>query len=285
MLNNYVEGFAGVAYRVIGDNSVVSGNFAANCFQVNENHMDGVQSWYDADGVITGLTVENNTIIEWNSPIINPLRCQLQGIGFFDGPYQDVVIRNNVISTAQYHGISVWGGINVQILNNTVVNNRGIEGTTPYIGIFNRKDGTPSQNILVANNLAMSILVEGANPSVTLVNDSTLMGLPTLFPNAAVFDYRPAPTSGFIDTGDATYAPPTDILGASRPYGAGPDRGAYEIGASSGTTSGTTTTGTTGGTTTSGTDGTTTGGTTTGGTTTTPPPAWSPKFLRPPKKK
>jgi hypothetical protein len=209
------------------------------------------------------MTVENNTFIEWNSPVVNPLRCALQGIGFFDGPYQDLIIRNNVISTAQYHGISVYGGINVKILNNTVVNNNGIEGSTPWIGVWNNKDGTPPQNVLVANNLAMSVGGD-ATSGVTFVNNSTLMGLSTVFQNIATFDYRPTSASGFIDTGDVGDAPPTDIVGAARPYGAGPDRGAYEISGTSG--------------------GTTTPPPVTTPPTTTPPPTWTPRFLRPPKK-
>ena len=50
--------------------------------------MDALQSWV-ISGPVTGMTVENNTFIEWNSPVVNPLRCALQGIGFFDGPYQN----------------------------------------------------------------------------------------------------------------------------------------------------------------------------------------------------
>ena len=300
MLNNYVEGFSGDSYEVLGDNSVVSGNVSKNCFQIDANHADALQSWADADGVINGLTIENNTFLEWASTSSNSLRCVQQGIGFFDGPYENVIIRNNVVSGSSYHGISVYGGRNVQILNNTVVSAKGLEGGIPYIGVFKQKNGSLPQNVLVANNLAMSFYVDSGIDSsnaayVKYVNNSTLMGLGSLFQDISNFDYRPTSASGFIDTGSAADSPATDILGAARPYGAGPDRGAYEIGASSGTTSGTTTTG---GTTTGGTDGTTTGGTTTGGTTTggtttggttggtttTPPPTWTPKFLKPPKK-
>ena len=267
LIGNRVDGFAGDAYRILADNDVASGNYSQNCFQIDGNHTDGIQSWADADGVISGLTIEKNTFIEWNSTAVNALHCSMEGVGFFDGPYQNILIRNNVISVTQYHGISVYGGMNVQILNNTVVNNKNIEGIAPWIGIFNNKNGTLAQNVLVANNLEMSIHSEVTATAATFVNNSSLMGLNALFENIATFDYRPTTASGFIDTGDAANAPPTDILGASRPYGAGPDRGAYEINGTGGTTTG----------------GTTTGGTTTGGTTGSPPP-WSAKFLKPPKK-
>lgn len=49
-----------------------------------------------------------------------------------------------------------------------------------------------------------------------------------MFENPSAFDYRPKATSGYIDTADATVAPPRDLLNQKRPGGAKPDRGAYE---------------------------------------------------------
>lgn len=283
MLNNVVDGFSGDAYRVVGDDSVVSGNTATNCFQIDTNHSDGLQSWSysDPDGVISGLTITNNAFLEWNSPQTNALRCSLEGIFFGDGPYQNITIQNNLISVTQYHGISVYGGQGVKIINNTVVNARGLEGIAPWIGIFNQAGRAPAQGITVANNLEMSFHDEVGSPGVTYMNNSALIGLANLFPGLANFDYRPSAVSGFIDTGAVAYAPAIDILSAPRPFGAGPDRGAYEVGstAPTGTTSGTTSGGTTSGTTSGG---TTSGGTTDGGTG-TPTSKWG-KFLKPPSK-
>lgn len=298
ILNNRVEGFTGDAYRVLGDDSLVSGNSSANCFSIDGNHPDGIQSWAfnNPDGVVSGLIIEKNSIIEWDGSQDNPLRCSMQGIGFFDGPYQNVIIRNNLISVTQYHGVAVYGGIGVQILNNTVVNNRGLDGTSPWVGVFNQKDGTPAQNVLVSNNVAMSFNTSDVGSVATLVNNSVVMGMSSLFQDISTFNYRPTVASGFIDAGNAANAPAVDIEGGVRPYGAGPDRGAYEVG-STPTTGGTTTGTTSGGTTTGGTTGTTSGGTTTGsttdgtttgttgGTTTGKGGGWAAKFLKPPKSK
>lgn len=303
ILNNRVEGFSGDALRAIGNNSTVSGNVAKNCFQVNEDHLDGFQSWAPtAGGSLSGLKIERNTIIEWTSPMSNPFRCELQGIGLFDGPYYNISITNNVVSVTAPHGITVAGGHNVQITNNTVVNNKGIEGQFPWVDVESQKDGTLPSNLLVANNLTMSLMYgPGLDSSIlTSVNNSILIGLAKVFPNLAAFDYRPSAVSGFIDTGAVAYAPTTDILFAPRPFGAGPDRGAYEVGATagSGSTSGGATTGdgsTTGGSTSDGSstgtgDGSTTGGSvtdgSTSGTTTTlvGKVKWGAKFLKPPKK-
>lgn len=272
ILNNRIEGYSADALRALADNSLIKGNYAVNCVGIDDNHTDGFQSWADADGVTRGLTIEGNTIIEWNGAQDHPLRCLMQGIGMFDGAFEDIVISNNVISVSYYHGLSVYGGKNVKILNNTVVRNDGTEGSYPYIGIFPNKNGTEPSNVLVANNLAMSVNAAVAAGTTTLYNNSSLTGLANIFEDITTFNYKPKAASGFIDTADAAHAPPTDILGVPRPTGAGPDRGAYEVGGTVPTTTdGTTTGGTTGGTTDSTggtTDGSTGGTTTTDGTTT-----------------
>ena len=103
-------------------------------------------------------------------------------------------------------------------------------GKYPYIAVFPRRDSAPSTDILVANNVAMSFQgIASATDRVEFRNNSVI-GLPSLvFENPAAFDYRPKASSGFIDTGDATVAPATDVMGQKRPSGPLPDRGAYEV--------------------------------------------------------
>ena len=243
IINNRVEGYSGDGLRAFGDRSLVKGNTVLNAVTINDNHSDGFQSWADGDGVIDSLTIEGNTIIEWNAAKDHPLHGRMQGIGLFDGFYSNVIIRNNIVAVSFYHGISIYGGRNVQIVNNTVVNNDGVNTTSPYIGVFAHKNGTPAENVVVSNNVAMSFnSSSNSNPSVSYVNNSVVLSLVQAFEDVTKFNYRPKATSGFIDTGNASYAPPFDILGAARPAGAGPDRGAYEIAGTGGTTGDGTTT-------------------------------------------
>jgi parallel beta-helix repeat protein len=229
IIDNVIDGYNGDGLRAFS-RSTVRGNRVFNCVQTDGNHADGFQS-YSLDGVpVTDLVMENNIIIEWIGAADHPLRCSLQGVGLFDGPYDNLTIINNLVSATQYHGISVYGARGAKIINNTVVNSLGLVGKYPYIAVHPRKDGTPTTDVLVANNIAMSIQGIASDVDRIVFRNNSLVGIPSqVFENLAVFDYRPKASSGLVDTGDATVAPPTDVMGQKRPSGPLPDRGAYEV--------------------------------------------------------
>jgi hypothetical protein len=229
IINNIVDGYNGDGLRAFS-RSTVRGNRVSNCVQTDDNHADGFQSFSVGGAPVTDLVIDSNVIIEWMGAVDHPLRCSLQGIGLFDGPYDNLTIANNLVSATAIHGISVYGARGAKIVNNTVVNVRGLVGKYPYIAVYPRKDDTPPSDVLLANNIAMSIQgVASATNKVVFLNNS-IIGLPLqVFENSPAFDYRPRALSGFIDTGDAAAAPATDILGQKRPSGPLPDRGAYEV--------------------------------------------------------
>jgi hypothetical protein len=243
--NNRVMGFAGDGLRALGQKTVVRNNAVTDCVQINENHADGFQSWRRTVPV-DGLVLDGNKIIEWSNGKISPLRCKLQGIGLFDGPYENLVIQNNVVSTSAtaYHGISVYGVDNAKILNNTVVAISGNPAKSPWLAVYPHKNGTPSTDVMVANNIAMSFKGTSNTTNRVVSVANTVITYPaTMFTDVKSFNYVPKAASGYIDTANMLYAPKTDIMGAPRPYGKGPDRGAFEVGSSTTTTtSGTTTT-------------------------------------------
>ena len=233
ILNNTVSGFSGDGMRVLGDNTVVRGNKVTDCVQINANHADGLQSWRTSGEAVSGLVIDSNTILEWSNPRSNPLRCKLQGIGFFDGFYDNLTISNNVISSSAYHGISVYGARNAAIVNNTVVQAHGNPARAPWIGVFAKKNGTPSSNVSVANNLSMAFkgVSSPANNIVSEANTVILYPAKVL-QDVARFNYRPKADSGYIDSGSAAKAPKVDIVNNRRPAGKAPDRGAYEMNSS-----------------------------------------------------
>lgn len=156
VINNVVEGFNGDGLRAFS-RSTVKNNRVINCVTTDGNHDDGFQSFVVNSVPVSNLTVDSNVIIEWTGATDHPLRCSLQGIGLFDGPYDNLTITNNSIYASSYHGISAYGSRGAKITNNTVLNIRDLTGTAPWIGIYNRKDGTPSTDVLVADNIAMSV--------------------------------------------------------------------------------------------------------------------------------
>ena len=226
---NVINGYNGDGLRGLGSNNVFTANRVFNCVDTDDNHDDGFQSFAGASGVIRGLVLDRNVIIEWTGAANHPLRCRLQGIGLFDGFYDDLTITNNLIAASQYHGISVYGTRRAKIINNTVVHGDGITSVTPYIMVTNHKSGAPSTDVLVANNIAMSIRGTASVANRVEFRYNSVIGTPgAVFENPFAFDYRPKSTSGFIDTADSTVAPSRDLLNQPRPSGASPDRGAYE---------------------------------------------------------
>jgi parallel beta-helix repeat protein len=243
--NNRVAGFSGDALRALGQKNIVRNNNVTDCVQINDNHADGFQSWKQTVPV-DGLVLDGNKILEWSNSKSSPLRCKLQGIGLFDGFYENLVIQNNIVSVSAFHGISVYGARNAKIINNTVVSASGNPAKSPSLKVFPHKDGTPSTDVMVANNLAMSF-AGTSNPTnrVASVSNTVITYPATMFTDVKTFNYVPKAASGYIDTANMLYAPKTDIMGTSRPQGKGPDRGALEVGSSTTTTTTSTSTQTT----------------------------------------
>ena len=231
---NLVQGFSGDGMRVLGDDTLVRGNRVQDCVQIDKNHADGLQSWSrgptgaPGKGVVTGLIFDSNMFLEWASSPVSPLRCSLQGIGLFDGMFQNLIIRNNLVFVSAYHGISVAGALDTQIVNNTVVNNRKPGERSPWIGVGPHKNGTPSERVLIANNIAARLMFRGKpGPTITLTDN-----LLTTFPAQVLTDpyhgdFHPMPGGAAARSGDASVAPATDISGTPRPAGVAPDIGAF----------------------------------------------------------
>jgi len=233
--SNIVDGFSGDGLRALGNDSIVRRNKVQNCHQTSASHLDGFQSWSRGSdgkpgtGTVRNLTIEDNKIFEWVSPQVSPLRCQLQGISMFDGMFDGVIVRNNVVATSRYHGITINGALNSKIVNNTVVNITGQKTNYPWIMLSPHKNGTPSKNVDVANNLAMDIRVK-PNPSLghTVLNNVIPGSIFNDFTAPGNQDYTLKSGSSAIDKGNAAYAPKDDLTGAARPKGKAPDAGAYE---------------------------------------------------------
>jgi hypothetical protein len=228
-VNNSIRGFSHDGLRVLGNESVIKGNLITDCVRINSNHPDGIQSWSVGGKPVDGLLIEGNAIIEWSNPTKSSIGCGLQGIGFFDGFYDNIVIRNNIVAITAYHGISVYGGRNLSIINNTVVNIGGKSVEYPFIKIADHKNGTPPSNVTRANNLAMQFSRSDKTINFKSNKNSVILSPAKVFVDIAKFDYRLKSTSTYIDSGDATFAPSTDVRDHRRPAGAGPDRGAYEM--------------------------------------------------------
>lgn len=156
---NTISGFSGDGMRTLGDNGLFENNQIENCFEVDGNHDDGIQSWARherADGkkVVSGVKIVRNRIFEWRGPEPHPLRCSLQGIGLFDGVYSNFLIKDNLVAVTHYHGISLYGGESSRIIGNTVVNLNGEQANRPWIKISRKPAGPGNRNNQVIGNVA-----------------------------------------------------------------------------------------------------------------------------------
>ena len=231
---NLVDGFSADGLRGLGDDGLFEYNRVQNDYigdPDDDNHDDGFQSWsVGADGQVgtgevTGVTLRGNVFINATDPG-NPLRNSMQGIGCFDGFYVDWVVENNVVITDHWHGISFYGMRDSRIVNNTVIDLADGEPGPPWIMVTAHKDGRPSSNVIVRNNLATDFVLEGDN----IVADHNLVieDAPALFV-APPFDLHLLPASAAIDAGSADLAPPLDADLVPRPQGVGFDLGAHEF--------------------------------------------------------
>ena len=230
---NRILHFSMDAIRGRGDDCVYEYNYAANSYVSDDNHDDFFQSWStDAEGtvgagVVRNVTVRGNVFIS-QTDTAQPLQKAPQGIGCFDGMFENWIIENNVISSQTYHGIALYGAINCKITNNIAVENavRGSTTVKPWVRIYDHKDGTASTGNLIRNNISSA---SASMPTGAGVRDHNLTttAYSTYFANYAGFDFYPVPTSPAINTGEATDAPSIDVLGNPRtaPY----DVGAYEF--------------------------------------------------------
>ncbi len=224
--DNSIINFSGDGMRVLGSHITFESNLIKNCYDVDDNHDDGIQSF-----TTTGLVVDDNKIIA--NIIINtddpnrPLNGPLQGIGCFDGIYNNWYVANNLIYVDHWHGITFLGANNCQIINNTVIDpTPNISPGASWIRIDDDKDGTPSSNCIVKNNVTNQLVVDaevGHNVTLTSYEDYEAN-----FVDYLNFDFHLKEGSVLINAADASISPPIDIEGNDRLQDGQSDIGAYE---------------------------------------------------------
>ena len=230
--HNIVENFAADGMRGIGSYNTFQYNTVKNCYDVDDNHDDGFQSYsYGPDGVgktiVRGIVLRGNTIINYTDPN-QRFRGALQGIGCFDGMYEDWLIENNVVITDHWHGISLYGAKNCKIINNTVIDPNDNNPGPPWIKITAHKDGRKSTDNIIRNNLTTSLANDADIGEVDHNFSIRFNSYESYFVNVDSFDVSLKEGARAIDRGSEDGAPSIDIIGTPRPQGDGFDLGAFE---------------------------------------------------------
>lgn len=231
---NLVDGFSADGMRGLGNDGLFEYNRVQNNYiedPPDANHDDGFQSWSVGPGgvgtgEVRGVVLRGNVFINHTNPA-HPLRSSMQAIGCFDGWFVNWVVENNVVVTDHWHGITFLGMRDSRIVNNTVIDLDSVSPGPPWIMVNPHKNGQPSQNVVVRNNLATDFALAGTNVVGDHNIEFTMAGAAALF-LAPPFDLHLRPGTAAVDSGNPTLAPPLDVEKMARPQGAGFDLGAYE---------------------------------------------------------
>jgi parallel beta-helix repeat protein len=217
---NIIENFSGDGMRGIGNYNTFEYNTVKNCYDVDDNHDDGFQSYSRGPGgtvgtgTVYGIVLRGNTILNYTDPN-QPMRGTLQGIGCFDGMFEDWVVENNVVITSHWHGITLLGARNCKVINNTVVDRNDQTPGPPWISIAKHKDGTLGTGNLIRNNLTTSMSNDAGIGTVDF--NIIVSNYDDYFVDYDNFNLRLKEGCAAIDAGTDEGAPLIDMDGITRP--------------------------------------------------------------------
>lgn len=173
----FVRGFSGDAYRGVQSAQII-GNYCRDSFKIDKNHDDMFQSFNLTGTPFDGMNIENNVFVSWTGSLQHPLQgSRTQGVGMFDGFFDNLVIRNNVVVTDHFHGLTVAGCTNALFEGNIALNVLGaamVHRTHPWLKVAPHKNGQPSRNIIVRNNITVALALHPRNINATYQNNLTV---------------------------------------------------------------------------------------------------------------
>ena len=247
MHNNLIKNFAADAIRGLGSNSTYENNVIKNCFidDYAIQHDDAFQAFIlPGSGIISNVTFRNNTIILFENPsqfvIDNDLIGTLmQGVIITDGNAEGWVVENNLISSNQSHGITLYGAQNCRIQNNTVIQTPHVIllDDVPWISVQDqsKSGGRVNKNNIIRNNIAgrFTTWTYGSNTideGNLDINQSDVANYDIYFVDYSNGNFHQKETSPSINYGVNTDVYATDLDGNPRIFNNEiVDAGCYEF--------------------------------------------------------
>jgi len=177
--SNFVSDFPTDGMGIWASGNTVSNNIIQNSHKVNANHNDLLQCGTSSNNVIIGNTLRAYT--DPNQPFI---ARDVQGLGSFDGWYNNFTVKNNTVYVD--HPIGVWfQGIKNSVIDGNVVmlcGKTSLYRTKPpcvYVNV--KKSGEASENITVVNNSAPRFeLLSGVVAASNNYNTQTKTYIPNI---------------------------------------------------------------------------------------------------------
>lgn len=239
--DNLIEHFGNDGIDIAASNLIIRHNTIRDGHHTPEEsmHADGIQGWTLHGATNKNVTIDGNTIINLEMNENN----YLQGISIFDGLWNGLRVTNNVVVTNTWHGIALYGVENAEVVNNTVPPARPGKFMT-WIAVRAAKTKQPSSNVVIRNNIAGQIVLNGVDvradhnittkgvfgpkpqsdtvPSERVVIGENLTGIPmeSLFSafdlRAGIVDLHLSSTSAARKAGSSDSAPVFDRDGRRR---------------------------------------------------------------------
>lgn len=178
--NNEIRNLSGDFFRPLGSDITISKNRAYDGYLSSAdgdfNHDDFIQGFAYPLGIeFSNVKIVDNYFQATTDPN-RKFNADYQGISVFDGTYSNFLIRGNAVLGSAYHGISMYGGKNGVIENNTVLSINGEKKFRIYVTRMKGKsDYAPSENVLVRNNIANVIPLDKLNSGVTYDNNAVFL--------------------------------------------------------------------------------------------------------------
>lgn len=234
-----VDNFGGDGIRGLGSHSTYAWNTVRDAYvdAYETQHDDAFQAYgLEGDLKIEGVRIEHNQFLLFADPLTEFVLEQglvgtlMQGVVITDGYADGWVVENNLVVNANYHGISLYGGRNCRIQNNTVVRHPDMAADSgPWIRISPQtKTGQDNFDNVIRNNLA-AMLTPWDYDASSIVEANLELDDLSVFVDAAGLDFDLAPGGQAVDAGQATDLAERDLAGRPRLSGAAPDLGAYEL--------------------------------------------------------
>lgn len=144
-----VENFSGDGLRLMRDGNVARFNVIRNgyCDEAkhgDRNHDDLVQCFQfgKGTGLMRGIVIEQNLLTS-HADDKQPLRGRVQGIGIFDGPVSNFLVKGNVIEVDHWHGLTLVDAQRCTIISNVVWSRwQDVSMFRPWIQLGDKKNLT-----------------------------------------------------------------------------------------------------------------------------------------------
>jgi hypothetical protein len=186
---NVVSDFSGDGIRATRDGLVVQHNIIKNIYvgdkDGDDNHDDAIQVFLfnQGKGTVKNLTFIGNIVRDHDDPK-QKWKASLQGLGFFDGPLVDFVVKDNVVYTDHYHGISLYDAQNALVENNVVMAPPG--GKKLRIAFDSKKGVNAARDNKARNNYAPVFMLKAPGT----VDENNKPVSPAIFQQALKKQYQ-----------------------------------------------------------------------------------------------